>query len=454
MKRIYDIGQLFFLSLFLMACSMQKKSTRQPDDFLGNLLADSSLQMAHAGVMVADAETSTVLHQHQAHKLFVPASNTKLWSLYAGLKYLGDSLVGLRYRETGDTLYALPAGDPTLLHTDYKNHPVYEFLKAQTRHVLISTATWKSRHLGNGWAWNDYNATYMAERSAMPVYGNVMKVRFEATKAGVATGKGDSMNLVLKTLPARLLPAEGNRFVHDSGISRPVLTRAQANNQFEIRYNQRANFFVGDVPVATHGIHTALQILGLQSVSETERPPGRYGKPFTTLYSQPTDSMLAPMMHRSDNFFAEQTLLMASNEYLGYMNERAMIDTMLKTTLVGLPDKPVWADGSGLSRYNLFSPADYVWLLRKMKTEFSWQRITAILPTGNEGTLAGLYKGLEGKIFGKTGTLQGVVALSGYLQAKSGRQLVFSVLVNNHNTSASAVRKAVERYLMQVYNAH
>jgi D-alanyl-D-alanine carboxypeptidase/D-alanyl-D-alanine-endopeptidase (penicillin-binding protein 4) len=294
----------------------------------------------------------------------------------------------------------------------------------------------------------------MAEHSAMPVYGNVMKVRFEATRTGAATGYGDSMNLVLKSLPAKLLPAEGNRFVQDTGISRPMLTRAQANNQFEVRYNDRANFFVGDFPVATHGLHTAMQMLGLNSVSETARPLARYGKPFTTLYSQPTDSMLAPMMHRSDNFFAEQTLLMAANEYLGYMSERAMIDTMLKTTLAGLPDKPVWADGSGLSRYNLFSPADYVWLLRKMKTEFPWQRISAILPSGNEGTLSGLYKGLEGKIFAKTGTLQGVVALSGYMQAKSGRQLIFSVLVNNHNGSATAVRKAIERYLMQVYNAN
>jgi D-alanyl-D-alanine carboxypeptidase/D-alanyl-D-alanine-endopeptidase (penicillin-binding protein 4) len=288
----------------------------------------------------------------------------------------------------------------------------------------------------------------------MPVYGNVMKVRFEASPAGASTGNGDSINLVLKSLPARLLPAEGNRFVQDTGISRPMLTRAQADNQFEVRYNLRANFFVGDFPIATHGIQSALQMLGLKSISETQRPLTRYNKPFTTIYSQPADSMLAPMMHRSDNFFAEQTLLMAANEYLGYMSERAMIDTMLKTTLAGLPDKPVWADGSGLSRYNLFSPADYVWLLRKMKTEFPWQRITTILPTGNEGTLAGLYKGLEGKIFAKTGTLQGVVALSGYLQAKSGRQLIFSVLVNNHNASATAVRKAIERYLVQVYNTH
>jgi D-alanyl-D-alanine carboxypeptidase/D-alanyl-D-alanine-endopeptidase (penicillin-binding protein 4) len=46
------------------------------------------------------------------------------------------------------------------------------------------------------------------------------------------------------------------------------------------------------------------------------------------------------MMHRSDNFFAEQTLLMASNEKLGFMSDRAMIDTLLKTDLKDIPQNP------------------------------------------------------------------------------------------------------------------
>jgi D-alanyl-D-alanine carboxypeptidase/D-alanyl-D-alanine-endopeptidase (penicillin-binding protein 4) len=156
-------------------------------------------------------------------------------------------------------------------------------------------------------------------------------------------------------------------------------------------------------------------------------------------------------MHRSDNFFAEQTLLMVSNQWFGYMDERAVIDSMLKTDLKGLPDKPRWVDGSGLSRYNLFTPADYIWLLQKVKTEFPMERIKDILPTGNDGTLTNYYKSLEGKVFAKTGTLAGVVALSGYMYARSGKLLLFSTLVNNHNGSAPAVRRAVEKYLTGVW---
>lgn len=165
------------------------------------------------------------------------------------------------------------------------------------------------------------------------------------------------------------------------------------------------------------------------------------------LYSQPTDSLLKIMMHRSDNFFAEQTLLMVGNEKLAVMNTAKIIDTLLKTDLKDLPQKPKWVDGSGLSRYNLFTPQDFVWLLNQMKNEFNWERIKTILPTGGTGTLGGLYKNYEGRIFAKTGTLSNHVALSGYILTRKGKQLVFSVLVNAHQTSAANVRKGIEKFL-------
>ncbi|MEP6628205.1 MAG: D-alanyl-D-alanine carboxypeptidase, partial [Ginsengibacter sp.] len=93
------------------------------------------------------------------------------------------------------------------------------------------------------------------------------------------------------------------------------------------------------------------------------------------MHSQPTDSLLKPLMHRSDNFFAEQTLLMVSDKLLGVMNDAKIIDTLLKTDFADLPQKPNWVDGSGLSHYNLFSPLDFVTILNKMKNEFGMDRI-------------------------------------------------------------------------------
>ena len=154
------------------------------------------------------------------------------------------------------------------------------------------------------------------------------------------------------------------------------------------------------------------------------------------------------MMHRSDNFFAEQTLLMVSNERLGSMNDARIIDTLLKTDLKGLPQTPNWVDGSGLSRNDLFTPRDFVWLLDKMKNEFGLPRLKGILPTGGTGTLARYYKKDSGYIFAKTGSLSGVVALSGYLITKKDHLLIFSILVNNSNDPA--VRRKMERLVEMI----
>ena len=155
-------------------------------------------------------------------------------------------------------------------------------------------------------------------------------------------------------------------------------------------------------------------------------------------------------MHRSDNFFAEQTLLMASNEKLGYMSDEKIIDTLLKLDLKEVPQKPKWVDGSGLSRYNLFTPQSFVYILNKMKNEFGWDRLKNILPTGGTGTLSAYYKNDSSFIYAKTGTLSNNCALSGFLITQKGRVLIFSILTNNYITGATPVRKAVEKFLLAI----
>jgi D-alanyl-D-alanine carboxypeptidase/D-alanyl-D-alanine-endopeptidase (penicillin-binding protein 4) len=82
-----------------------------------------------------------------------------------------------------------------------------------------------------------------------------------------------------------------------------------------------------------------------------------------------------------------------------------------------------------------------------MKNDFGMERMKRILPTGNTGTLSNYYKNEVGYLYAKTGSLSGVVALSGYLYTKKNKLLLFSVLVNNHNTAAAIVRRAVEKFI-------
>ena len=70
-------------------------------------------------------------YNYQGDKYFVPASNTKIPTCYAAMKYLGDSLVGLRYHY--ETRYSfiriMPTGDPTFLHPILKRNHVLNSLQ-------------------------------------------------------------------------------------------------------------------------------------------------------------------------------------------------------------------------------------------------------------------------------------------------------------------------------------
>ena len=111
---------------------------------------------------------------------------------------------------------------------------------------------------------------------------------------------------------------------------------------------------------------------------------------------------------------------------------------------------PRWVDGSGLSRYNLISPDDYVWLLEKMKDEFGLQRIKAIMSTGGFTDATKSDTNVSHRLVTKTGSMGGVLSLSGYLTAQSGKLFIFSVLINNFRSSPALLRKKVDELLIEI----
>jgi serine-type D-Ala-D-Ala carboxypeptidase/endopeptidase (penicillin-binding protein 4) len=442
---------VFLSSYLLLSCSTQKKINSIA---LQNVLQVDGLRNAHIGISIYDPAANKYLYNYQADKYFVPASNTKLFTCYAGMKYLGDSLTGIRYLDTGNDLLLLPAGDPTFLHPEFKKQPVVDFLKASRRSSFISDANWKDESLGFGWSWDDYNSSYMAERSPLPVYGNVIK--FVQTQTPAKEGSFDNKPEVsVYTDPEIDWKLSFNP---DTSSRTFYVERKKDENVFMVTQGLE-KFKEQEIPFSTRGLESALALLkdnidkSITLSPDKRLTPIPYAK-FQVIHSQPVDSLFRPMMHRSDNFFAEQTLLMVSNERLGVMSDSRIVDTLLKTDLKDLPQKPRWVDGSGLSRYNMFTPQDFVFLLNKMRQEFAWQRIIDILPTGNEGTLTNYYKSDSSFIYAKTGTLSGHVALSGFLITRKNKTLIFSVLVNNHQTSATNVRRSVERFIEKIRNSY
>jgi D-alanyl-D-alanine carboxypeptidase/D-alanyl-D-alanine-endopeptidase (penicillin-binding protein 4) len=445
-------GYCLLLVGFLAACSPQQYLGKQARK---SLLQTAPLDHAHVGISVYDPLENKYLFNYQADKYFVPASNTKIVTCYAGMKYLGDSLTGIHYIENDTALLVIPAGDPTLLHPDFLRQPVIDFLKAARKKIYITDQHWQSDALGAGWSWGDYNASYMPERSPLPVYGNTLRwIQENSEQQG--TGSEFEPTPFIYSIPEIDWKV---RFNTDTARRGFYVRRHRDENTFVITQGPEKRK-EQQVPFITNSLAAAIELLADtigKAVHIATRPADKMFSGYSfpgTVYSQPTDSMLKILMHRSDNFFAEQTLLMVSNSLLQVMNDDKVIDSLLQTDFKDLPQMPRWADGSGLSRYNLFTPQDFVTILQKMRNEFGMDRIKAIFPTGGRGTLTGYYRQDSGYIYAKTGTLSGVVALSGYLVTRKNRTLIFSVLVNNHNGSATAVRRAVEAFLVNIRNRY
>lgn len=410
------------------------------------LLKDTSLAQAHIGIGVQEVESKKWLFKFQSDKLFTPASNTKIVSCYTTMKYLPEYLPAGIITDLDTALLITPTGDPTLLHPRFKSQPLFDYLKSSNKPLYIHAHHFNTPKWGLGWSWEDYAEDYMIERSAFPVYGNQIEWFQEHSKKERPTNPNDSIDVFMYSNPEINWTVDigtpGNRF---------QINRNAHENHFTLHEGKEKSAS-SIVPFITNGLESAIELIKDTlhkniSIADKKMIQSATFKSSTLITSQPTDSLLKDMMDRSDNFFADMCIEMVSQLSLKKMDESAAIENILKHDLADLPQKPKWVDGSGLSRYNLFSPEDMIAILQKMKDEFGWERIKKVMPRAGSSNLK-LYP-LKNRdyIFAKTGTLNGVVCLSGFYLNKKNKWLAFSIMVNNHNTTSSYVRKKIAGFL-------
>ena len=269
----------------IVSCSLEKKIAKEAKQ---DIFTNADFAPAHVGISLYDPATQTYLYNYQGDKFFVPASNTKIFTWFAALKYLGDSLVGIRYVDKGNgTVEVEGNGDASFLMADFKKHPVLDFLKKQQR-ILLTDENWKDNALGAGWAWDDYNSDYMAERSAMPIYGNLVQF-------SLAGGFHATPAFFQEPLQVAATAAKGQFSIR----------RNYGTDAFFVRPANR-KFVAADIPFFTADNQNLLHLLQDTLKTKVELVHFKIDRypDVVKVYSQPTDSLLKIMMHRSDNFFA------------------------------------------------------------------------------------------------------------------------------------------------------
>ena len=435
MKKNVFLIPLISLFLFQQCATVKPKKLRKA---IGSDIENSAILNQHfVGFVLYDIEEKQVLYEKNASKYFTPASNTKLFTFYTSLKILGDSIPALRYINKGDSLIFWGTGDPSFLHLDsLGNSKAYHFLSGTDKKLLLSTSNYIDARFGAGWAWDDYNYYYSPDRSAFPIYGNVVKFHLKGT------GK---------------LPGVSPPIFKDAvqiGLSETVLLRNEMNNSFVFNPALDNSKKEKDIPFK-YSEDLLIKLLSDTLKKEVTAINTPYDVTSKTIYSIPADSLYKRLLHISDNFIAEQLLVLCGATLGDSITAEKVIDYAKENFLADLPDEPVWRDGSGLSRYNLFTPRAIVKLLEKIYQEVPEKRLFTLLPSGGEsGTIEKYYAAEKPYIFAKTGTLSNNHCLSGYLVTNSGKRLIFSFMNNHYIHSSGLAKQEMEKVLKMIRDTY
>ncbi len=430
MRKILLISLL--ASICLSCKTTQNLHNRSP--YAKMIDTSSVLSQGLTGMVLYDLKDQKTIFERNSNRYFTPASNTKLFTFYACLKTLGDSIPALRYEIRSDSLIFWGTGDPTFFHPDLTSTKTFDFLKSykRSKKFFLSDGNFTNDFFGNGWAWDDYNGYYAAELSPLPMYGNIVRVKIE--------------NNEVKPQPSIF---SNSFYKKDEGT---FIKRTVADNQFLLPKSILQNpDYKQDIPFKTStGLTQQLLIDTLRrNVNLLKIPVSATAK---TLYSMPAEGVYRLMMQESDNMLAEQLLLLCGSALKDSMNSSFAIKSIIDKHLQDLPDAPKWVDGSGLSRQNLFTPRSIIKLLEKIHAEIPEEKLFSILANGGKsGTVRNMFKNEENSyVFAKSGSLGGVYNLSGYIITKKGKTLLFSLMNNNFNKPTSQIRKEVEKILIRV----
>ncbi|MFS4456684.1 D-alanyl-D-alanine carboxypeptidase/D-alanyl-D-alanine-endopeptidase [Maribacter sp. 2304DJ31-5] len=398
MKKLLISG----LMSIALSCAPVKKRLHKD---IGKILKTEFYKNQFTGLLVIDSDTRDTIYDRHSAKYFTPASNTKIFTLYTALKALPKKIPALKYIFKNDTLFFEGTGDPSFLHPHLKDSTAYSFLR-QYKNLAFFADNFEDTPWGAGWSWDDFQWYYSPERNAFPVYGNVTSISSAPTRRVSPTYFKDS------------IIAKGNTF-----------NREPDKNLFYFDADRTDTL---EVPFKTDHttIKNILEETLHKNIYEVNAMPNG---PKEVLYGMPSDSLYLRLMHNSDNFIAEQLLLLSASQWTDTLNGKLARNKVLRDFLTDVPQRPRWVDGSGLSRYNLFTPRSMVYVLEKLYREIPKEQLFNIFPAGGvSGTLSDWYGG-NGKpyIYAKSGSLGNNYCLSGYLLTKSGKVLIFSFM-NNH----------------------
>lgn len=434
-------------------------------------LIDQVSPAMNIGIEVIDLTTGTTLFHRNEDKFFIPASNMKLFSDAAALMVLGPDYRFKNLLSTNATqlqkgvlegnLYLSLSGDPSF------SHERLEILLASLKNwhinrikgnVIIDSSHSVVEPYAPGWMKQDLAYSYGAPLGPLMIDANRMVATVNpADRAGepaVVEVDDESFSIVVNNqvktrekgarcgvdfaldhenhLTVRGCAAVGQWAVQQKmAIRNPVLYAQGLIKQLLVKENivLEGNVLLGKAPGGT-------MLLASDA-------------------SKPIAQIMADTLKPSDNLFADSLFLHAAHKLNGSPVNWGDAQIIIKKFLqqqTGIELKQaVLTDGSGLSRYDLLTPQQTASLLRFLYERFplSYEYIAALPISGRDGTLQRRFKRPDQQdlVRAKTGTMTGVVSLSGFLYTANAHTLAFAMFINRTPSTTAAV-SGRSRYLI------
>lgn len=418
---------------------------------VNTMMADPVLKNATWGFVVYDPKTKKIISSYNENTPLVPASTTKLLTTETAMNLLGENyrwMTQLEYSGTIDengvlngNLYLIGSGDPSLgtnkagawsyrdIISDFMGGLSREGIKKVNGDIIIQTALFKGNiaMLPENVVWLENNNYYLPVGTTREI--NPANEKLIVKKSGFTS---DKKYFYVSPYVKQMVYAEK---YEGNGTLTTKLPDAPAYLANTLR---------------TTLVKSGIGVTGKVTPKMTDATPET--RKLVSAYKSPTlgDIIFYTNQH-SDNSLAEALLKTVGFQKMGDQTSesgRVVVTEHLKNEsfdMIGLN----YMDGSGLSRSNNVTPISQVKFLTSLMDEKYYKTYLTSLPVGGQsGTLKRMFIGTgNGQVFAKTGTLNKVKTLAGYLKTNSGKTLVFSLMVNNYAGSVDMVKKRMEKIL-------
>ncbi len=437
---------------------------------LEGILDNPDFANALVGVEIRSCETGDFIFRKNASKNNIPASILKLFTTYTALEALGpnftyttnfylDGVLSKNGEYEGD-LIVRGSGDPSISLNFYEN-PLdlieklvdkleYLGIKSLKGNIIGDASYFDNNYYAPGWSNEDLIYPFSAPVSALSIFDNKVDIYLKPSKElGEKAG--------LRIVPDNSFISVEN-FVKTSGNSINSGVIPIKNNKYDIYelYGeiQTDSTNIIEYPVNLSILNPTKFFLSLIKQSLEARDIKFRGallddeeidyeidykelQPMYQIVSPPLKKIIDIINKKSHNLAAESLLKTIGKEAYGIGSFSKGIEKIKETvSKLGIPPENLQIfDGSGLSRYNLLQPKYIVDLLYHINNiDLKELFINSLAQPSKDGTLKRRMTNskAEKNVFAKTGSMNNVSNLCGYVRTKDGEYFAFAIMINNY----------------------